>query len=162
MQERERAEDTLQRGIHMKAGDLDAYIAEYEVLIEMVGYDPNSRLALKLFTDGLLVELYKEVIRMDRPRNFQEWKTDALKRHAEWLHFKHRSEQKRGVKLYNPFKTNQYQTPCDPNAMDTSADRGRIRQINEEEKGEQIRLHVPEDEDPNRGDALWQKPPFSP
>ena len=27
MQERERAKDTLQRGIHMKAGDLDAYIA---------------------------------------------------------------------------------------------------------------------------------------
>ena len=65
MQERERAEDTLQRGIHMKAGDLDAYITEYEVLIEMAGYDPNSRLALKLFTDGLPAELYKEVIRMD-------------------------------------------------------------------------------------------------
>ena len=42
MQERERAEDTLQRGIHMKLGDLDMYIAEYEVLIEMAGYDPNS------------------------------------------------------------------------------------------------------------------------
>ena len=90
MQERERAEDMLQRGIHMKAGDLDAYIAEYEVLIEMAGYDPNSCLALKLFTDGLPAELYKEVIRMDRPRNFQEWKTAALERHAEWLHFKHR------------------------------------------------------------------------
>ena len=51
----------------MKAGDLDAYIAEYKVLIEMAGYDPNSRLALKLFTDGLPAELYKEVIRMDRP-----------------------------------------------------------------------------------------------
>ena len=35
MQERERAEDTLQQGISMKQGDLDAYIAEYEVLVEM-------------------------------------------------------------------------------------------------------------------------------
>ena len=42
MQERERAEDTLQRGISMRPGELDAYIAEYEVLVEMAGYDPNS------------------------------------------------------------------------------------------------------------------------
>ena len=54
MQERERAEDTLQQGISMKQGDLDAYIAEYEVLVEMAGYDPNSRLTLKIFTDACL------------------------------------------------------------------------------------------------------------
>ena len=42
MQERERAEDTVQRGISMKQGDLDAYIAEYEVLVKMAGYNPNS------------------------------------------------------------------------------------------------------------------------
>ena len=47
MQEQERAEDTLQRGINMRPGEPDAYIAEYEVLVEMAGYDPNSRLTLK-------------------------------------------------------------------------------------------------------------------
>ena len=49
----------------MKDGNLDAYIAEYEMLIEMAGYDPNSRLALKLFTDGLPGELYKDVLQLD-------------------------------------------------------------------------------------------------
>ena len=78
----------------MKQGDLDAYIAEYEVLVEMAGYDPNSRLTLKIFTDGLPVELYKDVLRLDQPRNYAEWKEAALTRHAEWIHFKHRSEQK--------------------------------------------------------------------
>ena len=72
MQERERAGDTLQRGIHIKPGDLDAYIAEYKVLIEMVGYDLNSRLTLKIFTDGLPMELYKDVLRLDRPHNYTE------------------------------------------------------------------------------------------
>ena len=72
MQERERAEDTLQQGISMKQGDLDAYIVEYEVLVEMAGYDPNSRLTLKIFTDGLPTELYKDVLRLDRPRNYAE------------------------------------------------------------------------------------------
>ena len=49
----------------MKPGELDAYIAEYEVLVEMAGYDPNSRLTLKIFTDGLPTELYKDVLRLD-------------------------------------------------------------------------------------------------
>ena len=65
MQERERAEDTLQRGISMKHGDLDAYITEYEVLVEMAGYDPNSRLTLKIFTDGLPTELQYTKMRCD-------------------------------------------------------------------------------------------------
>ena len=38
------------------------YIAEYEVLVEMAGYDPNSWLTLKIFTDGLPTELYKDVL----------------------------------------------------------------------------------------------------
>ena len=111
----------------MRQGDLDAYIAEYEVLVEMAGYDPNSRLKLKIFTDGLPTELYKDALRLDRPRNYAEWKEAALTCHAEWIHLKHRNEQKWGVKLFNPFKP-QYQPPHDPNAMDTSADRTRARQ----------------------------------
>ena len=87
----------------MKDGNLDAYIAEYKMLIEMEGYDPNSRLALKLFTDRLPVELYKDVLQLDQPRNFQEWKTAMLEWHTEWLHLKHQLEQKKGIRLFNPF-----------------------------------------------------------
>ena len=110
----------------MKHGDLDAYITEYEVLVEMAGYDSNSCLTLKIFTDGLPTELYKDAMRLDRLRNYAEWKEAALVHHAEWIHLKHRSEQKRGVKLFNPFKP-QYQPPRDPNAMDTSTDRTSVR-----------------------------------
>ena len=124
----------------MRPGELDAYIAEYEVLVEMAGYNPNSRLTLKIFTDGLPMELYKDVLRLDRPRNYTEWKEAALTCHTEWVHFKHRSKQKRGVKLFNPFKP-QYQPPRDPNAMDTSADRTRARQIEAELEGEHARVY---------------------
>ena len=72
MQERERAEDRLQRGINMRQGDVDAYIAEYEVLVEMAGYNSNSQLTLKIFTDGLPTELYKDVLRLDCPHNYAE------------------------------------------------------------------------------------------
>ena len=56
----------------MEQGDLDVYIAEYEVLVEMAGYDPNSRLTLKTFTDGLPMELYKDTLRLDCPCNYTE------------------------------------------------------------------------------------------
>ena len=46
----------------MKPGDLVMYIAEYEVLVKMAGYDPNSRLTLKIFTDGVPMELYKDML----------------------------------------------------------------------------------------------------
>ena len=161
MQEQERAEDTLQQGISMRAGELDPYIAEYEVLVEMAGYDPNNRLTLKIFTDGLPMELYKDVLRLDRPRNYAEWKEAALTRHAEWVHFKHQSEQKRGVKLFNPFKP-QYQPPHNPNAMDTSADRTRARQIEAKPEGEHARVYAPEGEDPNQEKPGGRQPPFPP
>ena len=61
MQERERAEDTLQQGISMRAGKLDAYIAEYEVLIEMAGYDPNSRLTLNVMTPPMVGSTWPRV-----------------------------------------------------------------------------------------------------
>ena len=73
----------------MKQGDLDAYIAEYEVLVEMAGYDPNSQLTLKIFTDSLPTKLYKDALQLDRPHNYAEWKEATLVCHAEWIHFKH-------------------------------------------------------------------------
>ena len=83
----------------MKQGDLDAYIAEYEVLVEMARYNPNSQLTLKIFTDSLPTELYKDAMRLDQPRNYAEWKEATLTRQQEWIHLKHRSEQKQGVNV---------------------------------------------------------------
>ena len=58
LQEQERAEDTLQKGIHMEGDKFDEFAALYERLTTEAGYDRDSRLALKYFTDGLPHELY--------------------------------------------------------------------------------------------------------
>lgn len=58
MLEKERAEDILQRGIHMKGENLDDYIAKYEALIMEAGYNRNTPLCLRKFTDGLPHDLY--------------------------------------------------------------------------------------------------------
>jgi len=158
MQEQERAENTLQRGIKMKGEDLDGFIALYEQLTREAGYDHADRLCLKFFTDGLPNELYRDILRLDRPRNYSEWREAALERQVEFVHCKNRRDQLHGgarpVKLHDPFA--QRNQRRDPNAMDTSADRGRIR------------VAGSEDADPNNGPE-WhryvntpQQPPFKP
>jgi hypothetical protein len=78
MQEQERAENTLQQGIKMKGKDLDGFITQYEQLTREVGYNHADCLCLKFFTDGLPNKLYRDILRLDRPRNYLEWREAAL------------------------------------------------------------------------------------
>jgi hypothetical protein len=66
-QEQERAENLLQRGIRMQGEDLDAYIAKYEGLVLEAGFNLRDRLCLKMFTDGLPHDLYRDILRLDNP-----------------------------------------------------------------------------------------------
>ena len=120
--ERERAEDVLQRGIKMKGENLDEYISRYEALTLEAGYRRDDPLCLRKFTDGLPHDLYKDCKRLDRPGNYEEWKESAIQRQGEYVHFKNRKEQVKGVPphLYNPFapRQNTQATQRDPNAMD--------------------------------------------
>jgi hypothetical protein len=77
-QEQERAENTLQRGIRMQGEDLDAYIAKYEGLVLEAGFNLRDRLCLKMFTDGLPHDLYRDILQLDNPRNYDKWKDATL------------------------------------------------------------------------------------
>ena len=128
MQEKERAEDILQRGIKMKGENLDDYISRYEALAMEAGYNRDDPLCLRKFTDGLPHDLYKDCMRLDRPATYERWKESAIHRQGEYVHFKNRKEQVRGVplRLYNPFTPRQTTTAHrDPDARDV--DRGRAR-----------------------------------
>ena len=107
--EQERAEDVLQRGIKMKGENLDDYIARYEALTLEAGYRRDDLLCLQKFTDGLPHDLYKDCMRLDCPGNYKQWKASAIRRQGEYIHFKNRREQVKGVPpcLYNPFTPRQ-------------------------------------------------------
>ena len=114
----------------MQRGKLDAYIIYFKMLANMAGYNPNNHLCLKYFTDGLLAELYKDVLRLDHPRNYTEWKEAALSCNGEWEHCKNRKVQhctlgKSQSTMYNPFSmvpTWPQHSHHDPDTMDTTAD----------------------------------------
>ena len=134
MQERERVEDILNQGICMLGRKLDDYIAYYEQLTALAGYDPDNRLCLKYFTDGLPSQLYHEVLSLDRPRNYEDWKAAAIERQGIFEHCDNHKQQQRNMgkphpAMYNPFSSlaPRIIPSCrDPDAMDTSANCGRV------------------------------------
>ena len=62
MLERERAQAELKRGIKMKDGDIDAYVANFEQLAWKAGYCLDTPQTIDIFTDELPQELYAKVL----------------------------------------------------------------------------------------------------
>ena len=167
--EKERAEDVLQRGIKMKGENLDDYISRYEALTLEAGYRRDDPLCLRKFTDGLPHDLYKDCMRLDHPGTYEEWKESAIRRQGEYIHFKNRKEQVKGVppRLYNPFTTRPttHTTQRDPDAMDINRGRARLASAedvlyNDNYKREMERRSCEEDKKLGLADA--PKPPFKP
>ena len=76
--ERERAQAELKRGIKMKDGDIDAYVANFEQLAQKAGYRLDTPQTIDIFTDGLPQELYAKVYQFNKPRNYEEWKNATI------------------------------------------------------------------------------------
>src|SRR5258707_11488542 len=133
----------------MKDGDIDTYVAHFEQLARKAGYRLDTLQTLDLFTDGLPRDLYEKVYQFDEPRNYKEWKNATMRQQEQYIHMKAKLD------LHRPQNTNQHTAPTrgtwppartgwmpqrnivpryprDPNAMDTSADRTRVRLTNTE------------------------------
>ena len=117
----------------MQGKELDNYIAYFEGLVHLAGCDPNDHLCLKYFTDGLPTGLYQDVLKLDRPRNYREWKEATIDCQGLWEHINHQQERQQNMGrphpgMFDPFSSILVcPSRCDPDAMDTTADRGRSR-----------------------------------
>ena len=150
----------------MQGKELDNYISYFKRLVHLAGYDPNDCLCLKYFTDGLPMGLYQDILKLDHPRNYSKWKEAAIEWQGMWEHLHHRQERQHNAGkphpgMFDPFSSIPIRTTLrrDPNAMDTSADRGRTQgqarsgQAEDEQQGD-LWLFQPEE-----GDT---RPPFAP
>ena len=58
----------------MEGGDLDTYIARFERLARIAGYDLHNQMVLDRFGSGLTSGLYIAIVNgPDEPRNWTEW-----------------------------------------------------------------------------------------
>ena len=129
----------------MKDGDIDAYVTTFKQLARKAGYPLDLDLTLDFFTNGLPRELYEKVYQFDMPCNYEEWKRATMRRQEQYIHMHGRINQHRGsaptratpfrggggAGWFPPCNLNRF--TCHPDAMDTSANRTRVRLANAEE-----------------------------
>jgi Retrotransposon gag protein len=146
----ERAQDEL-RKLRMKEGNVDKYIAAFQLLGHHAGIDLNDPSVLRLFAQGLPKSLAESCIDIELPENFEQWTSAAQRQQRNWLRkqairsdyasprpqqqgsnhgrfFWHRGNQG-NVQPARPRLQ-----PCDPNAMDMSAVARKATTKTEKEK----------------------------
>ncbi len=132
---KENTQSILRGGLKMKGEDIDAYIAEFEELVQMAGYQFDVPQMIETFTEGLPMGLYQKTLEMDWPGTYEQWKDAAIQRQQLYIHLKvwlnmHKNcntpQTCRGGWMPRGQLTN-------PNAMDTSVGRTRGRIMGSEE-----------------------------
>ena len=135
--------------IKMEGGDLDTYIARFERLARITRYNLQDRLVLDKFGSGLTSGLYIAIVNgPDEPRSWTEWTRAAQKYQQKYLLIRS------SLGLRNPKESKTRKQPQtleqwkaawkkpanrDPDAMDTTPGRARVRKIDVDERMELMR-----------------------
>jgi hypothetical protein len=84
--EQEEAQAALAKGLHLKKGDLDKLIVEFEQLVCHTGYDINQDLVLCIFTSALPNAMYKYILRNICPANYEQWRAAVIDQQCIYIH----------------------------------------------------------------------------
>ena len=79
-----RAQEELKK-LRMKEGNVDKYIATFELLGQHAQGDLDNPFLLTIFACGLPKALTDACIDMESPETFQEWKAAALRQQKNWM-----------------------------------------------------------------------------
>ena len=71
--------------IKMDKGELDTYIAKFERLARLAGYDLQDQMVLDRFGSTLNSGLYVAIINNEKPRTWTEWVQAAQKYQQKYL-----------------------------------------------------------------------------
>ncbi len=136
---KEKAQDELHK-LKMKEGNIDQYIADFQLLAMDANVDLDEPMVLQLFYFGLPAGLAEKCIFINSPNDFDSWAKAAQKNLCGWI-LNQTLRQKLGSNPPSPRQTNQTQgktfpwnrggkrgqaSPCrappfNPNAMDIDA-----------------------------------------
>jgi hypothetical protein len=134
----------------MKDGDVDGYMACFKQLCRLGNYDVNDEAVIDMYRQGLYPKLQVNVIQNERPFTYQAWVRGAQRQQQIYLQVRsilgerpnqgkppsNQNQNRTQEQWRNAFSRNSNNQRKDPNAMDTSADRIRARQITTDERQE--------------------------
>ena len=132
--------------LKMEKGELDTYIAKFERLARMAGYNLQDQMVLDRFGSGLNPGLFTAIINNTDPRTWLDWTRAAQKYQQKYLLIRSAL----GIKTRSTFQKTRKkpQTPeqwkaawnnrknSDPDAMDTTPGQARARRIDADEQTE--------------------------
>ena len=130
----------------MERGELDTYIAKFERLARMAGYNLQDQMVLDRFGSGLNPGLFTAIINNTNPRTWLDWTRAAQKYQQKYLLIRLALGMNTGNS--SPKNHKKPQTPeqwkaawnnkkgSDPNAMDTTPGQTRARKIDADERTE--------------------------
>ena len=135
------------RSLKMEKGELDAYIAKFERLARIVGYNLRDQMVLDRFGSGLNPGLFTSIINNTDPHTWLDWTRAAQKYQQKYLLIRS------ALGMKNPdSKTHKKpQTPeqwkaawnnkksGNPDTMDTTPGHARVRRIDADERAELIK-----------------------
>ena len=127
-----------------RSGELDTYIAKFERLARMAGYNLQDQMVLDRFSSGLNPGLFAAIINNTDPHTWLDWTRAAQKYQQKYLLIRS------ALNLKNPNSKprKKPQTPeqwkaawnskknSNPDAMDTTPGRARVRRIDADERAE--------------------------
>jgi hypothetical protein len=124
----EKATAELERGFKMEKGNIDAYIAKFEQVVQQARLDVDQPLVVNKFVRGLPQAMYDFIYTHKRPQMYEQWRHEAFDLQKTFVHLQN---------CIDDFKTNSMKqsqgnwkgvTPArDPNAVDTSPGSARAR-----------------------------------
>ena len=134
------------QSIKMEGGDLDTYIAKFERLVRIAGYNLHNQMVLDRFSSGLTSGLYIAIVNgPNKPRNWTEWTRVAQKYQQKYLliHSNLGMRNPKDSKIRKkPQTPKQWKAAWkkpgvrDPDAMDTTPGQTRARKIDADERTE--------------------------
>ncbi len=142
--EKEDAQAQLRKGIKMKEGDIDTYVAQFEELAWMAGYRLDEPQSIDTFMAGLPLNLYLKTFKLDQLRTYQQWREAVVKQQQQYVHAQAQMD---AHKNSNPKPQIRGWAPrgqlSHPDAMDTLAGRTRGRIAGSEEINYHTPLYMP-------------------
>ena len=118
----------------MERGELDAYISKFEQVVCHAELNVNDPMVLDRFTDGLPHKMYEDIYTAKHPRTYEQWRQEAINQQRAFIHLRARLNNYRtapAAATPRPsFGSNWRGAPRDPNAMDLSPGRTRVRLAN--------------------------------
>ena len=134
------------RSLKMERGELDTYISKFERLARMAGYNLQDQMVLDRFGSGLNPGLFTAIINNTDPCTWLDWTRAAQKYQQKYLLIRSALGMKVGNSDSKPRKKPQTleqwkaawnnKKNSNPNAMDTTPGRARVRRIDADERAE--------------------------